>query len=169
MKQLYIANPSEHKFLVKATNSPSTFTNIFHSVLGLIPRFRKRQSQMDNHKDEDQEQTAAEASTVKTIHTISSGKGTELGNNVDTASEVDASDLANFCADENAHHNIHDVILYPENMFPDSTRNKMLRHYNRIVIGCFKDIFSVGLHKQSSCGPTGHKRAELHASKQSTL
>ena len=29
MKQLYIADPSKHKFLDKATNGPSTFSNIF--------------------------------------------------------------------------------------------------------------------------------------------
>ena len=139
MKQLYIADPNQYKFLVKATNSPSTFSNIFSSVLRLLPRFRKRQ--MDNHKDEDQEQTAVEASTIKMIHTISSGKGTELGTNVDTASEGNASDLANFCADKNAYHIMHDAVLYQENMFPDCARNEMLSHYNRIVIGCFKDIF----------------------------
>ena len=141
MKQLYIADPSEHKFLVKAANSPSTFSNILGSVLGLLPRFSKRQSQIINHKDEDQEQIAAEASTIKMIHTISSGKGTKLGNSVDTTSEDNASDLASFCADESAHYNMHDAVLYHENMFPDHTRNKMLSHYNRIVIGCFKDIF----------------------------
>ena len=32
MKQLYITDPSKHKFLVKAANSPSTFSNIFSSV-----------------------------------------------------------------------------------------------------------------------------------------
>ena len=41
MKQLYIADPNKHKFLVKAANSPSTFSNIFSSVLGLLPRFGK--------------------------------------------------------------------------------------------------------------------------------
>ena len=141
MKQLYITVPRKHKFLVKATNSPSTFSNIFSLVLGLLPRFGKRQSQINDHKDLDQEQTAAEASTIKAIHTVSSGKGTELGNNVDITSEGNASDLANFCADESAHHVMHDAVLYQENMFPDHARNEMLSHYNRIVIGCFKDIF----------------------------
>ena len=75
------------------------------------------------------------------MHTISSGKGTELGNNVDTASEGNASDLANFYADESAHHIMHDAVSYQENMFPDCARNKMFSNYNRIVIGCFKDIF----------------------------
>ena len=141
MKQLYITDPSKHKFLVKATNSPSTFSSIFSSVLGLLPRFGKRQGHIDNYKDEDQEQTAVKASTIETIHTINNGKGTELGNNVDTASEGNASDLANFCTDKSAHHNMHDAVLYQENMFPDCTGNEMLSHYNRIVIGCFKDIF----------------------------
>ena len=44
MKQLYITDPSKHKFLVKAANSPSTFSNILGSVLGLLPGFYKRQS-----------------------------------------------------------------------------------------------------------------------------
>ena len=99
------------------------------------------QSQIDDHKDKDQEQTAAEASTIETIHTISSGKGTELGNNADTTSEGNASYLANFCADESAHHVMHDAVLNQENMFPNPTRNEMLSHYNRIVIGCLIDIF----------------------------
>ena len=64
-----------------------------------------------------------------------------LGNNVGTTSEGNASDLANFCTDESAHHVMHDAVLYQENMFPDCARNKMLSHYNRIEIGCFKDIF----------------------------
>ena len=99
----------------------------------------KRQNQINNHKDEDQEQTTAEASTIKTIHTISSGKGT----NVDTASEGNASDLANFCTDESAHDIMHDAVSYQENIFPDHARNKVLGHYNRIVRGCFKEIFQL--------------------------
>ena len=45
MVQLYINDPSEHKFLVKAANSPSTFSNILGSVLGLLPGFCRRQNQ----------------------------------------------------------------------------------------------------------------------------
>ena len=36
---------------------------------------------------------------------------------------------------------MHDAVLTQKNMFPDHARNEMLSHYNRIVIGCFKDIF----------------------------
>ena len=39
IKQLYITDPNEHKFLVKAANSPSTFSNILGSVLDLLPGF----------------------------------------------------------------------------------------------------------------------------------
>ena len=141
MKQLYITEPSEQKFLVKATNSPSTFSNILGSVLGLLPRFRKRQSQIDNHKNKDQEQTSAKASTIKMIHTISSGNVTELGNNVDTISEGNVSDLTNFCTHKSAHHNMQDAAPYQENLFPNHAQNEMLSPYNRIGIGCFKDIF----------------------------
>ena len=48
IKQLYITDPSEHKFLVKAANSPSTFSNILDSVLGFLPGFHQRQNQTNN-------------------------------------------------------------------------------------------------------------------------
>ena len=50
MKQLYIADPSKHKFLVKEANRSSTFANILDSVLGLLPGFCKRQNQSYNLK-----------------------------------------------------------------------------------------------------------------------
>ena len=49
MKQLYIADPSEHKFLVKEANRPSTFSNILDSVLGTLPGFHKRQNNASPH------------------------------------------------------------------------------------------------------------------------
>ena len=54
MKQLYIADPSKHKFLVTSANSPSTFSNIFSSVLGLFLRFSNRQNNTNKYKNEDQ-------------------------------------------------------------------------------------------------------------------
>ena len=79
MKQLYIADPSEHKFLVKEANRPSTFSNILDSVLGMPPGFCKRQNNvLHNTKDlEDQEQAIPEASTIETISTVDSGKNPE--------------------------------------------------------------------------------------------
>ena len=37
-KQLYVADPSKHKFLVFLANSPSTFSSIINSVISLLPR-----------------------------------------------------------------------------------------------------------------------------------
>ena len=50
------------------------------------------------------------------------------------------------------HHDMHDAGLFPkENMFPDHACSEMLSHYNRIVIGCFKDIFqSVNMNNLST-------------------
>ena len=39
MKQLYIADPSKHKFLVDEANRPGTLSNILDSVLGMLPGF----------------------------------------------------------------------------------------------------------------------------------
>ena len=41
-KQLYVVDPSEHKFLVSLTNSPSTFSSIINSVISLLPRFSSK-------------------------------------------------------------------------------------------------------------------------------
>ena len=66
----------------------------------------------------------------------------EIKNHVDTASEDNASDLADFYANENIHHDMHDPGFFPtKNIFPNHALDKMLSHYNHILIGCFKDIF----------------------------
>ena len=39
------------------------------------------------------------------------------------------------------HHDAHDKPSLHENLFQNSVRNEMLTHYNRIVIGCFRDFF----------------------------
>ena len=63
MKQLYIADLSEHKFLVKEANRSSTFSNFLDLVLGMLPGFCKRQSNIShNTKDvEDQQQATPQA------------------------------------------------------------------------------------------------------------
>ena len=101
MKQLYVADPSEHKFLVKAAKSPSAFSNMIGSVLSLLPGFHKRKNQTNNSKDvEDQKQATqatSKASTIETVNTIHSGKGSEMSKHVDTGSEDNVSDLADLC------------------------------------------------------------------------
>ena len=105
MKQLYIADPSKHKFLVKEANRWSTFANILDTVLGLLPGFCKRQNQSYNTKAvEDQEQATPEASTIETISNRDSGKNSEMGNHVNNTAKDNAflndihniSDLADF-------------------------------------------------------------------------
>ena len=44
MKQLYVADPSEHKFLVNEANRPGTLSNILESVLGMLPGFHRKQN-----------------------------------------------------------------------------------------------------------------------------
>ena len=50
MKQLYVTDPSKHKFLVKAVNSPNAFSNMICSVLSLFPGFYRRKNQLNNSK-----------------------------------------------------------------------------------------------------------------------
>ena len=139
MKQLYVADPSEQKFLVTSANSPSTFSNIFSSVLGLFPRFSNRQNDTNKHKDEDQKQSATEASTIETIHTTNSNIGMSISTSAETIQDV--SNLANLSADVRLHHDVHDTLSHHRGLFQNSTCNEMLTHYNRIVFGCFKDFF----------------------------
>ena len=142
---MYVADPSEHKFLIKAANSPSAFSNMIGSVLSLLPGFCKRKNQTNNYKDvEDQKQATQatpKASTIETVNTVQSGKSLEISNHVDTTSE-DVSDLADFYANENVYHYICDSGFFPtKNVFSNCMHNKMLSYYNCILIGCFKDIF----------------------------
>ena len=129
MKQLYITDPSEHKFLVTSANSPSTFSNIFSSVLGLFPRFSNRQSHINKHKDEDQKQSATEASTIETLSTSNSNKGMNLSTSANPIPEDDVSDLANLSADVSIHHDAQDTASLQGGLFHNSTCSEMLTHY----------------------------------------
>ena len=143
MKQLHIADPSEHKILVKETNRPSTFSNILDSVLCMLPGFCKRQNNASpNTKEvEDKEQATPEASTIDTIRTLdnsNSGKNSKMGNNVDNVTESNTflsnvhntSDIADFYTNTSAQNDIHNSGLFPtETMFPNHCAcNKMLSH-----------------------------------------
>ena len=141
MEQLYIADPSKHKFLVTSANSLSTFSNIFSFILGLFQRFSNRQSHTNKHKDEDQKQSATEAPTIETICTPNSNKVMNLSTSVDTIPEDDVLDLANLSAGISIHHNAGDTASLQGGLFQNSTYNEVLTHYNRVVIGCFKDFF----------------------------
>ena len=42
MKQLYVADPRKHRFLVNEANRPGTIANILGSVLSMLPGFCKK-------------------------------------------------------------------------------------------------------------------------------
>ena len=65
---------------------------------------------------------------------------TILNNITDTIADVDVSEFTDISPDA-AHDEHHDNTPQHENLFQDSIRNEMLTHYNRIVIGSFKEFF----------------------------
>ena len=56
MKQLYVPDPREHKFLVNEANRPGTLSNILGSVLGMLPDFCRKQSNTSHSSKEIEEQ-----------------------------------------------------------------------------------------------------------------
>ena len=119
MKQLYVADPSQHKFLVTSANRPSTFSSIINSVVGLFLRFNNRQNNSNKHKGKHQKQSVTEASNLEPIHTTNSNKGLNLS--TDTIQEADVSDLANLSADIGIHHDVHDTPSLHRDLFQNST------------------------------------------------
>ena len=105
-------------------------------VIGLFLRFNNRQNNSNKHKGKHQKQSITEAFEI--IHNTNGNKGINLI--TDTIQEVDVSDLADLSMDA-GHHDAHDTSLH-EDLFQNSAQNEMLTHYNRIVIGSFKDFFS---------------------------
>ena len=158
-KQLYVADPSKHKFLVSLANSPSTFSSIINSVIGLFPRFSSKQTNSNKHKNKHQVQSIIKASNSEALHN-NGNKGINVS--TDTIAKVDVSDLVDLSSDA-VHHDVCDNPSLHNDLFLDSIRNKMLTHYNRIVIGCFKEFFSVHQYKQSGRSSMGTKEVKLHA------
>ena len=138
IKQLYVTDPSEHKFLVTLPNSPSTFSSIINSVIGLFPRFNNRQNNSDKHKGKHQTQSITKASNFKTLHNTNGNKGINVSTN--TIQEVNVSDLADLSTDA-GHHDACETPSLHKDLFQNSAQNEMLTHYNKTVIGCFKDFF----------------------------
>ena len=91
MKQLYVADPKEHKILVNKANRPGTIANILGSVLCILPGIHKKQNSTTYNSDETEEQTSAtpEALTIDTTSTIdtkntfnNNGKTEKEGNDI---------------------------------------------------------------------------------------
>ena len=83
IKQLYVTDPSEHKFLVTLANSPNTFSSIINSVMDLFPRFNNRQN---NSKGKPKKQSVTEVSNFERICNTNGNKGINLI--IDTIQEV---------------------------------------------------------------------------------
>ena len=135
-KQLYVDDPSKHNFLVSLANSPSTFSSIINSIINLLPRFGSKQTN-PNKTNENQKQTVMETSNTKTFN---NNGNIDLNFSTDTIADVDISDLK-YLSPNAVHHELHHNPSLHENLFPGSVRNEMLMHYNRIVIGSFKEFF----------------------------
>ena len=131
MKQLYVADPSEHKLLVNEANRPGTLSNILGSVLGMLLGFHRKQNNASHSTKEIEEQAQAtpEASTIDTTSTIdslNSGKTPKEGNDIYTTHGSDISPIQT------------KTVLRTH-----CAHNEMLSHYNHIVIGSFEGIFQM--------------------------
>ena len=98
-KQLYIADPSKHKFLASLANSPSTFSSLLSSALKLFG-FSNNQTQSNIN----QIQPIMETSGRKVLI---SNNSKNLNVNADTIPKVEASNFAD--VNTNVEHgNMHD-------------------------------------------------------------
>ena len=136
-KQLYVTDPSEHKFLVSLANSPNTFSSIINSVKSLLPRSSSKQTNSNKHKNKNQVQSIIKASNTEAFN---NNGNKDLNVGTDTIANVDVSDLVDMSSDI-VHHEMCNNLSLHENLFQDSIRNEMLTHYNKIVIGSFKEFF----------------------------
>ena len=131
-KQLYVADPSKHKFLASLANSPSTFSSLLSSALKLFGVSNNRM-QSNTH----QIQPIIEASSSKVLI---SNNSKNLNVSIDTIPEVDVSNFTDVNANVE-HGNMHKNTSPCETLYEDSIRNTMLAQYNRTVIGSFKEFF----------------------------
>ena len=141
LKQLYVADPSEHKFLVSLANSPNTFSSIDNSVISLLPRFGSKQTNSNKHTNKNQVQPVIKASNTEAYN---NNGNADLNVSTDTIADVDISDLAYLSPNAVCHETGNNPSLY-ENLSQDSVRNEMLTHYNRIVIHSLRNSFSLSI------------------------
>ena len=87
MKQIYIEDHREHRFVVNEANRPGPLANILGSVLSMLPGFHNRQSSTTPNQSESDEQVPAtpEASTIETASTINNNSA--VNNNGNTENE----------------------------------------------------------------------------------
>ena len=83
MNQIYIADPSVHRFLVNKANRPGAIANILGSVLRMLPGFHKKKQNNSTHDPNGDEQVSAtlESSTVETASTINNNSTVNIDGN----------------------------------------------------------------------------------------
>ena len=74
------------------------------------------------------------------METSDNNSKNNLNVSTDTIADVCISDFMDMIQDV-VHHEMHNNLSLHEYLFQDSIRNKMLTHYNRIVICSFKEFF----------------------------
>ena len=85
---MYVANPSEHNFLVSEANKPSILSNILASVLGTLPGFCRKH--YDTNAAKEETQTTPEASLINTTSHLdnpSNAKTFQTGNDIDIVAD----------------------------------------------------------------------------------
>ena len=131
-KQLYVADPSKHKFLASLANSPSAFSNLLNSALKLF-RFSSNRAQSNSNQIKPIIETSSSEA-------FTSNSSKNLNISTDTILKANASNFADVNTNIEQG-NMHDNISPHEIVYEDSIRNIMLTQYNRIVIGSFKEFF----------------------------
>ena len=109
---------------------------MINSIISLLPRFGSNQTK-DNVANEKQIQTIIETSNTEAF---SNNDNAILNNRTDTIADVDISDFTDI-SPGTVHDEHCNNTSQHKNLFQDNVRNEMLTHYNRIVIGSFKEFF----------------------------
>ena len=97
-KQLYVTDPSKHKFLVSLANSPSTFSSIINSIISLLLKFGSKQTTSSNTNTiiKNEKQTIIEVANT-------SNSNVELNISSDTIADVVMSDFEHLSMGEVYH------------------------------------------------------------------
>ena len=84
MRQIYITDPSQHRFLVNEANRPGSIVTILGSVLRMLPGFRKKQNNTIHNQNGDEQVSATpESSTIETVGMVNNNSAVNNEVNVE--------------------------------------------------------------------------------------
>ena len=126
----------------------------------MLPGSHRKQNNTLHNSIEEQSPATPEASTIDTtsnIDNLNNGKTHKEGNDIETIAENNGflgnvihpkdntSDIVDFHANISVQNDTHSSDLFPiptaKMLQTHHAHNKMLSHYNGIVVGCSKEIF----------------------------